>query len=154
MNDYFIQEMTVEDYDAVRELWSACKNLEISSTDSREGIARFLERNPGLSFVALDGSQIVGAVLCGHDGRRGYIDQLAVRRSHRRQGIGRALVSRCVFNLMRIGIRKWHLFVFEDNEPAVAFWRSLGWQERVELMTMSRTAADQSPLPTGATQTT
>ena len=138
--DYFIQELNINDYAAIRELWASSKGLELDGTDSREGIARFLDRNPGLSFVALDGDLIVGAVLCGHDGRRGYIDQLVVRDSHRRQGIGRSLVSRCVYNLMRIGIRKWHLFVFEDNEPALAFWGSLGWAKRVELVTMSRQA--------------
>jgi ribosomal protein S18 acetylase RimI-like enzyme len=86
----------------------------------------------------------VGAVLCGHDGRRGYIDQLAVRKSHRRQGIGKALVARCLYNLMRIGIHKWHLFVLEDNRDAIAFWKKLGWAERVELVTMSHYQADDA----------
>lgn len=133
-----IQEMTIEDYQEVRDLWLQTKSIELADTDSREGLTRFLERNPGLSFVAKDGEEIIGVVLCGHDGRRGYIDQLAVRESHRRHGIGRSLVSRCVYNLMRIGIRKWHLFVFEDNEGAIRFWNKLGWARRVELVTMSR----------------
>jgi ribosomal protein S18 acetylase RimI-like enzyme len=105
--------------------------------DLKDDIARFLERNPVLSFVARDNGQLVGVVLCSHDGRRGYIDQLAVRKSHRRQGIGKGLVARCLYNLMRIGIHKWHLFVFEDNQDAIAFWKKLGWAERVELVTMS-----------------
>ena len=133
-----IQELELTDHEAVRELWQRSKELELADTDSREGLARFLERNPGLSFVARDGDRVVGAVLCGHDGRRGYIDQLVVHESYRRQGIGRSLVSRCIYNLMRIGIRKWHLFVFEDNPGAIAFWSKLGWSERVELVTMSR----------------
>jgi ribosomal protein S18 acetylase RimI-like enzyme len=135
-----IQEMEVGDHQAVRELWLASKELEVADTDSPEGLTRFLARNPGLSFVARDGDQVVGAVLCGHDGRRGYIDQLVVSESHRRQGIGRSLVSRCIYNLMRIGIRKWHLFVYEDNAEAITFWQKLGWSERVELVTMSRTS--------------
>jgi ribosomal protein S18 acetylase RimI-like enzyme len=147
MVDVFIQEMTIDDYDPVRALWEEMAGLEIASTDSREGIIRFLERNPGLSFVARDGERIVGAVLCGHDGRRGYIDQLAVKASHRRQGIGRSLVSRCVYNLMRIGIRKWHLFVFEDNAEAITFWSKLGWAKRVELVTMSRQAQNDADRP-------
>lgn len=133
-----IQEMEISDHEAVRDLWRRSSELELADTDSREGLARFLERNPGLSFVARDGDKIVGAVLCGHDGRRGYIDQLVVQEDYRRQGIGRSLVSRCIYNLMRIGIRKWHLFVFEDNKGAIAFWSKLGWSERVELVTMSR----------------
>jgi len=135
-----IQEMELSDHTAVRDLWLQSRMLEMADTDSPEGLARFLERNPGLSFVARDGEQIVGAVLCGHDGRRGYIDQLMVHESYRRHGIGRSLVSRCIYNLMRIGIRKWHLFVYEDNPGAIAFWGKLGWSERVELVTMSRTS--------------
>ena len=141
---YVIQEMAVDDYAAVRKLWLDSEGILIADSDSQEGLSRFLERNPGLSFVARDGDEIIGAVLCGHDGRRGYIDQLVVRESHRRRGIGRSLVSRCVYNLMRIGIRKWHLFVFEDNPDAIAFWSKLGWAKRVELITMSRQAENSS----------
>jgi ribosomal protein S18 acetylase RimI-like enzyme len=133
-----IQEMTIQDYDEVRALWQESEGLKLSEVDSKSSIVRFLERNPGLSFVARDDEHLVGAVLCGHDGRRGYIDQLAVHKSHRRQGIGKALVARCLYNLMRIGIRKWHLFVLEDNWDAIAFWKKLGWAERVELVTMSQ----------------
>lgn len=137
-----IQEMTIQDYDEVRALWQESEGLLLSEVDSKSIILHFLERNPGLSYVAYDNGQLVGAVLCGHDGRRGYIDQLAVRKSHRRQGIGKALVARCLYNLMRIGIHKWHLFVLEDNRDAIAFWKKLGWAERVELVTMSHYQAD------------
>ena len=137
-----IHEMTIADYDEVRALWQQSEGIDLSGADSRNSIARFLERNPGLSFVAMDGGQLVGAVLCGHDGRRGYIDHLAVRKSHRRQGIGRMLASRCLYNLMQNGIQKWHLFVREDNLDAIAFWGKLGWQQRVELVTMSNLNAN------------
>ena len=133
-----IQEMTIQDYDEVRSLWLNTEGVQISDTDSRQGLDGYLERNPGLSFVARDSQTLVAAVLCGHDGRRGYIDQLAVSPSHRRQGIGRSLVSRCLYNLMRVGIRKWHLFVPEDNAGALAFWNQLGWEKSIALVTMSR----------------
>jgi ribosomal protein S18 acetylase RimI-like enzyme len=134
--------MRLEDYDEVRALWQISQGIELSDADSRNSIARFLDRNPGLSFVARDEGALVGAVLCGHDGRRGYIDHLAVRESHRRQGIGRALVGRCLYNLMQIGIRKWHLFVLQDNLEALAFWKRIGWAQRVELITMSQNTAE------------
>ena len=135
-----VYEMAIADYDEVRELWESSRSIEISDIDSRESITRFLERNPGLSYVARDDGRLVGVVLCGHDGRRGYIDQLVVASSHRRKGIGRSLVSRCLFNLMRIGIRRWNLFVLEDNQDAISFWTEIGWAERVKLVTMSREA--------------
>lgn len=139
---FMIQEMDIQDYDEVRALWKETEGIVLSAVDSRETITRFLERNPTLSFVARDGDLVVGAVLCGHDGRRGYIDQLAVRKSHRRQGIGKGLVSRCLYNLMRINIRKYHLFVIEENQDAIAFWKNIGWAERVELATMSQNMAE------------
>ena len=135
-----IQEMTLNDYDDVYALWRESDGILLSEVDAREDIKRLLERNPGLSFVARDDAQLVGAVLCTHDGRRGYIDHLVVRDTFRRQGIGKAIVSRCIFNLMRVGIRNWNLFVQEDNQDALAFWSRLGWDERVELVTMSRGA--------------
>lgn len=136
--DILIQEMTMQDYDEVRSLWVSSDGIQVSDIDSRESIDRFLKRNAGLSFVARDEGLLVGAVLCGQDGRRGYIDHLVVRPSHRRRGIGRSLVSRCLFHLMRMGIRRWNLFVLEDNQDARAFWTHLGWAERVELVTMTR----------------
>ena len=137
-----IREMTIGDYEIVYLLWQSSEQIGLSDADSKEGIKRFLERNPGLSFVALDGDQLVGAALCGHDGRRGYIHHLVVAESHRKQGIGRSLVGRVMYALMRIGIGKCHLFVFGDNQDAITFWNHIGWTERVELMMMSQQLAD------------
>ena len=142
MNVIF-QEMTLDDYDEVRALWLESEGIDLSGADLRKSIARFLERNPGLSFVARVDGQLVGAVLCGHDGRRGYLDHLAVRASHRRQGIGRLLASRCIYQLIQNRIQKWHLFVREDNQDAIQFWSKLGWQERVELISMSNPNAQE-----------
>jgi putative acetyltransferase len=137
-----IRDMGIEDYESVYHLWRSVEGIGLSDADSKEGIKRFLERNPGLSFVATDGAQIVGAALCGHDGRRGYIHHLAVINTYRRQGIGKSLVGRCMYALMRIGIAKCHLFVFDENQEAIRFWNRVGWTERVELMLMSQQLAD------------
>jgi putative acetyltransferase len=137
-----IREMDIEDYESVYRMWESVEGIGLSDADSKEGIKRFLERNPGLSFVAMDGSQMVGAALCGHDGRRGYIHHLAVVNAYRKQGIGKSLVGRCMYALMRIGIAKCHLFVFGDNQEAIKFWNKVGWTERVELMMMSQQLAD------------
>lgn len=137
-----IRDMDIEDYESVYRMWGSVEGIGLSDADSKEGIKRFLERNPGLSFVATDGTQIVGAALCGHDGRRGYIHHLAVVNAYRKQGIGKSLVGRCMFALMRIGIAKCHLFVFGDNQEAIKFWNKVGWTERVELMMMSQLLAD------------
>ncbi len=133
-----LRELTIDDYESVYAVWAGSEGIGLSDADSKEGIKRFLARNPGLSFVALDKNQIVGAALCGHDGRRGYIHHLAVVKSHRKRGIGRSLVSRCVFALMQIGISKCHLFVFGENQEAINFWQKVGWTQRVELMMMSQ----------------
>ncbi|MEW6716469.1 MAG: GNAT family N-acetyltransferase [Chloroflexota bacterium] len=133
-----IQEMTINNYEQVYDLWRESEGIELSEIDSKESIARFLKRNPGFSFIARDGDQIVGAVLCGHDGRQGYIHQLAVRRTHRRQGLGRSLVGRCIYALMQDGIPKCQLFIQEGNKEGIAFWKKVGWTRRVELVTMSQ----------------
>ena len=133
-----IREMTIADYAPVYALWKASQGVGLSEADSKEGIKHFLARNPGLSYIAVDGEQIVGAALCGHDGRRGYIHHLSVDQAHRKQGIGKSLVNRCVFALMQIGIAKCHLFVFGENEGAIQFWNKVGWSQRVELMMMSQ----------------
>jgi putative acetyltransferase len=136
--DIELREMTIDDYQTVYEVWKNSEGIGLSDADSREGIKRFLAHNPGLSYIALDGEEVVGAALCGHDGRRGYIHHLAVIPSHRKRGIGKSLVNRCMFALMQIGISKCHLFVFGDNQGAIDFWKNVGWTQRVELMMMSQ----------------
>ena len=132
-----IEPMTPGSYDQVIALWQAAEGVGLSEADSREAIAQYLARNPGLSLVALQDGQLVGAVLCGHDGRRGYIHHLAVRPEARRQGIGRRLVQECLAGLDLQGIHKCHLFVFRRNEEAIAFWQAIGFTERIELSMMS-----------------
>ena len=132
-----IKEMTIDLYDRVLALWQASEGVGLSEADSRAGIAEFLERNPGFSFVAFNQRQLVGVILCGHDGRRGYIHHLAVSYNHRRQRIGQALVAHSLASLKRAGIGKCHIFVFRENETALAFWQGVGWTERIDLTMLS-----------------
>ena len=130
--------MQLEDLPAVGALWAVSEGLTLRDTDSPEALRRYLLRNPGLSLVAREQGQIIGAVLCGHDGRRGYLHHLAVAPEYRRAGIGRALAEHCLAGLAEIGLLKCHLFVRVENEAAQRFWSSLGWVEREDILTMSR----------------
>ena len=149
-----IRPMTPADFAAAHALWQTAGGIGLSATDSRENFDRYLARNPGLSLVAQasrpatpeiagqrparqDGD-LVGAVLCGHDGRRGYIHHLAVDPGYRRRGLGRSLVEQCLAGLAAAGIDKCHLFVFTGNPTAQVFWKSIGWELRDDLMTMSK----------------
>jgi ribosomal protein S18 acetylase RimI-like enzyme len=133
-----IREFTMADYDSAYALWSATEGVGLSQADEPRNVARFLDRNPGLSFVAEDGKRIVGAVLCGNDGRRGFLHHLAVEKGRRRSGIGRRLVQHCLSGLSATGLRKCHIFVITDNIEGQRFWRSIGWEERTTLKVMSR----------------
>ncbi len=130
--------MTLADYQAVYDLWKSTPGIGLSEADSRGEIDKFLKYNPGRCFVALDGDELVGAIMCGCDGRRGYLHHLAVRPEYRKQGIGRQLVEECMAALRAGGIDKAHIFVFKDNESGKVFWRNAGWQEREDLVIMSR----------------
>jgi N-acetylglutamate synthase len=136
--NHTLREFAIEDYDAACALWQATEGIGLSEADKRENIAYFLGRNRGLSMVAEENGKIVGALLCGSDGRRGFLHHLAVAAGHRRAGIGRALVTRCLAELAAIGMRKCHIFVMQDNAEGKKFWRRIGWEERTTLVVMSR----------------
>jgi len=134
-----IAPLTVGIYDDVHALWVQAEGVGLHDySDSRDGIAAYLERNPGLSFVARVDGLVVGAVLAGHDGRRGYLHHLTVHPDYRRQGIGRRLVDRCLDALRAAGIAKCHLFIFNTNESGIAFWRSVGWTPRMDVGIVSK----------------
>jgi len=118
------------------EFWANVPGVQLhkNGEDSIEGIAAYLERNPGFSFVAVSGGQIVGAILCGHDGRRGYIYHAAVRPEFRRLGVGRALVDAATDALKKEGIIKAALVTFRGNASGNMFWESLGFTERDDLV--------------------
>jgi ribosomal protein S18 acetylase RimI-like enzyme len=136
-----VREFTSADYDLVIRLWQSSDGVTLRDVDARTPLTRYLEQHRGLSFVAVDGNAIVGAVLCGTDGRRGSLQHLAVAPGHRRRGIGRDLAERCVAALSTRGIDKCHLMVVATNADAFEFWSRLGWKDRGDVRLMSRTAS-------------
>ena len=130
-----IRNMTIEDYDAVAAMWRETPGVGLNDyDDSREGIERYLRRNPGTCFVAERDGEILGAILCGHDGRRGYIHHTAVRASERGLGVGSALLEAAVRALRKEGIRKAALVAFAHNEGGNAFWENRGFTAREDLI--------------------
>lgn len=129
-----IRTMVIEDYDQVHDLWLGINGFGIRSVDdSREGVERFLKRNPITSVVAeLDG-RIVGSILCGHDGRRGCLYHVCVAKDHRRKGIGKAMVIHCMQTLKEEQINKVSLIAFTKNDIGNAFWKCMGWTKREDL---------------------
>ena len=116
--NFDIREMVIDDYDEAFALWLQSDGIRLAADDceSRRGIERFLERNPGMSFVARDGGRLIGAVLCGHDGRRASLNHLTIAEEYRRRGVASALVQRCLTAVKNIGINKCNLFVVVDNK--------------------------------------
>ena len=144
--DVEIREMTPSDIDEVLALWQGMEGIGFDEVaDSPEGIGQYLARNPGLSSAATVDSDIVGAVMGGHDGRRGYLHHLAVAERHRRGGIGCGLVDRSLRALRESGIRRCHVFVFEEGAAAQAFWNAIGWERPEYLGIMSRNIIDGDP---------
>lgn len=132
-----IRPMVLDDYDSVMALMRGAEGVSLRAADSREAIGRYLERNPGLSLVALDGKRLVACVFCGHDGRRGYLYHVVVDPSYRGVGVGRAIVSHALDGLAAEGIYKTHIDVFADNALAIEFWKATGWEMRDDLVRMS-----------------
>lgn len=131
---YTIRTMTIEDYEGVYGLWMTIKGFGMRSIDdSKEGVERFLKRNPETSVVAVEDGEIVGAILCGHDGRRGCLYHVCVREDMRMRGIGKAMVVFCMEKLKAEQISKVSLIAFTVNDIGNAFWRQIGWTKREDL---------------------
>lgn len=129
-----IRTMNIDDYEKVYALWMSCKNMGFNNLDdSKEGIERFLSRNPYTSFVALENEIIIGIILAGHDGRRGYIYHMSVAEDYRKQGIGAQLVEKSLSALKEEGINKVALLVFNRNEIGNAFWEKQGFYAREDI---------------------
>lgn len=133
-----IKELTIKNYEEVLTLWESGDGVGLDSDDTKERIWIYLQRNPGLSFAAFEKGKVIGAVLCGHDGRRGYLHHLTVATAHRNKGIGTTLADKAISKLRTLGIRKCNIFVFADNADGQEFWKRCGWAERTDLKVMSK----------------
>lgn len=130
-----IRLMSIEDYDEVYRLWKNTEGVGLRSLDdSQEGIRNFLQRNPSTNFIAQENHEIIGVILCGQDGRRGYIYHTTVKENYRGQGVGKALVSAVIAALKKEGINKVALVAFAANESGNKFWESLGFAQRNDLV--------------------
>ena len=126
------REMCIGDYSQVRALWMTIRGFGIRSLDdSREGVERFIRRNPATSVVALDQGRVVGAVLCGHDGRRGCFYHVCVHEDYRKKGIGKAMAVFAMKALQKEQINKVCLIAFTKNDIGNAFWNTIGWTKRL-----------------------
>lgn len=129
-----VRPMVIEDYENVYQLWLGISGLGIRSMDdSREGIEKFLKRNPGCSVVAEEDGKIVGAILSGHDGRRGCFYHVCVHEACRNRGIAKSMVREAVEILKKEGINKINIIAFKKNRLGNGFWTSLGWTLREDL---------------------
>ena len=150
MMEYTIKQVTIADYDAIYELWSSTEQSRRALNpvdDSKEGIDRYLRRNPNTCFAAVKDDKIVGVILAGHDGRRAIIHHLCVHPDCRRMGIAAHLVSLAEDALKKEGIQKIFGLVFKDNEPANAFWEQQGYSLRTNLNYRNKSLNDA--IPTG-----
>ena len=141
--------MALDDYDNVYALWLSCPGMGLNNLDdSYEGIAQYLARNPTTCFVAVEQSHIIGAVLSGHDGRRGYIGHTAVSPAYQRQGIGKQLVETALAAFKAERINKVNLVAFAHNENGNAFWEKMGFTQRPDLIYRNRTLIDMIRIDT------
>lgn len=132
-----IRPMTIDDYDEVFAMWQITSKRALSKADERDQIARYLQRNAGMSQVAVTDGKIVGTVLAGHDGRRGFIHHMAVLPQFRRRRIGHKLAERAIACIAADEIDKTHIFCYQNNETGQDFWRDFGFEKRDDVYVFS-----------------
>ena len=145
---YELRMITIEDYDAIFALWNATEQSRRALNpvdDSREGIDRYLKRNPNTCFAAVSEGKIIGVILTGHDGRRAIVHHLSVHPDFRRMGIAETLVSTAEKALKEEGIQKVFGLVFKDNDPANAFWEKQGYSLRTNLNYRNKSLNENIP---------
>ena len=143
-----IRGMTQNDYEEIINLWKSTDGMGLRSLDdSQQGISVFLKRNPTTNFVAIDNGKIVGTILCGHDGRRGYIYHTVVKESYRNQGIATKLINAAISALQQERITRVCLNVMETNEYGKSFWLNRGWEKKDFLGFYSKSITDKENIP-------
>jgi ribosomal protein S18 acetylase RimI-like enzyme len=148
--EYTVRQVTIDDYDAIYELWNSTEQSRRALNpvdDSREGIERYLKRNPNTCFAAVKEEKIIGVILTGHDGRRAIIHHMCVHPDYRRMGIAGQLVALAEEALKKEGIQKIFGLVFKDNEAANAFWERQGYSLRTNLNYRNKSLNEA--IPTG-----
>lgn len=144
-----IRKLTLDDYEKVYDLWLSCEGMGLNSPDdSRDGMDKFLKRNPDTCFAAEDGQSIVGVIMAGSDGRRGYIYHTAVAPNCRNRGIGTELVNTVLASLQRMGINKAALVVFDRNKGGNEFWERQGFTVRNDLVYRNKALAEMTRIDT------
>ena len=132
-----IREMTIDDYDEVYEMWQITTKRALSKADEKDQMERYLKHNAGMSQVAVVDGKIVGTVLAGHDGRRGFIHHMAVLPEFRRKKIGHALAQTAIQKIREQGIDKTDIFCYQNNETGQSFWRDFGFEKREDVFVYS-----------------
>jgi len=140
--DYSIRKMNLSDYDRSLQLWQSLPGMGLSGADEKENIHDFLLKNPKTCFVAEKDRKLIGTILGGSDGRRGYIYHLAVHQFDQKKGVGKKLVDECLNALKKSGIQKCHIFVINDNAEGITFWKKVGWYMRDDILIMSKEIKD------------
>lgn len=138
MTNITIREMKKEDHPQIYEIWRNSKGIGLGQLDLKEEVGNFLKQNSKYSFVAVKDDKLLGAVLCGYDGRRAFIYQMAIDSDCRNKGIGTMLVDKCVKQLKQDRILKCDLYCFTDNEIGRSFWKKMGWKQRPEINIFSQ----------------
>ena len=140
--NYSTRTMHLLDFEQALELWRSLTGMGLSSADEKDNIRDFLQKNPSTCFVALKDGILIGTILGGSDGRRGYIYHLAVQQSEQNKGLGKKLLDLCLNEFKKSGIQKCHIFVISDNAKGIVFWEKVGWQLRDDILVMSREIKD------------
>jgi Acetyltransferases len=133
-----IRKMSIKDYAAAYKLWQNLPGIGLSSADQEDALCAFLARNPETCLVAEDAGRLVGTVLGGSDGRRGYLYHLAVHPDYQKQGLGKRLAQASLDALRAQGIEKCHIFVLADNQEGLKFWQNTGWELREDILILSK----------------